>query len=73
MAQNEYEDISTKKLKKLISRTEKTLAKLQEELEKRNLDDQHSEIDHLEEHIDEAEHSLANFVTFLKEILADKR
>ncbi len=73
MSQNEYENLSTKKLKKLISRTKGTLAGLQEELKRRKLDDQHSEIDHLEDHIDEADHNLSNFVSFLKEVIAERK
>ncbi len=73
MSKNEYEDFSNKKLKKLISRTRKTLKELKAELKRRKLDDQHSEIDHLEDHIDEAEHGLSNFVKFLKEVTAEKK
>lgn len=73
MSQNEYEHISTKKLRKLVKSTTKTLSEMQEELDRRYLEEQHSEIDHLEDHLDEAEHSLANFFAFFKEVMGDKK
>lgn len=73
MSENEYEHITTKKLRKLVKRTTKTLAEMQEELDKRYLDEQHSEIDNLEDHLDEAEHGLANFLAFFKEVMGDRK
>lgn len=73
MSENEYEHISTKKLRKLVKRTSKTLTEMQEELDKRYLNEQHSEIDHLEDHLDEAEHGLANFFAFFKEVMGERK
>ncbi len=73
MSQKEYEHISTKRLRRLVKRTSKTLSEMQEELDRRYLEEQHSEIDHLEEHLDETEHGLANFFAFFKEVMGDKK
>lgn len=72
MTHDEYETLSTKKLRKLIKQTKKTLNELKEELGKRKLDSQHSEIDHLEDHMEDVEHGFANFIAFLKD-LRDKK
>lgn len=73
MTQDEYESLSTKKLKKLIKGTEETLDELKNEMKKRKLYIQHSEIDHLEDHMDEVEHRFSNFMAFLKDVLKDKK
>lgn len=73
MTHDEYESLSTKKLKKLIKRTKETLSELQEEMDKRKLDNQHSEIDHLEDHMEEVEHGFTNFMAFLKDVLKEKK
>ncbi len=73
MTDDEYETLSTKKLKKLIKRTEETLDELKGEMKKRKLDVQHSEIDHLEDHMDEVEHRFSNFMVFLKDVLKEKK
>lgn len=73
MTHDEYESLTTKKLKKLIKRTKATLNELQKELGKRKLDNQHSEIDHLEEHMEEVGHGFSNFMTFLKDVLKEKK
>ena len=73
MTHDEYESLSTKKLKKLIKRTKATLNELQEEMDKRKLDNQHSEIDHLEDHMEEVEHGFTNFMAFLKDVLKEKK
>lgn len=70
---DDFESLSTKKLKKLIKATKVTLNELQVELEKRKLDNQHSEIDHLEDHMEEVEHGFSNFMTFLKDVLKEKK
>jgi len=67
MTQDEYKSLSTKKLKKLIKQTKVTLNQLQVEMSKRKLDNQHSEIDHLEDHMEEVEHGFSNFMAFLKD------
>jgi hypothetical protein len=71
--QNEAHDLSTKKLKKLIKKTEATLEELKQELGKRKLDDQHEGVDHLEEHMKDAEHNLANIVNFMKTVFSEKK
>mgnify|MGYP000235818089 CR=1 FL=1 len=73
MNHDEYESLSTKKLKSLIKRTEVTLTELKEELVKRKQDNQHSEIDHLEDHMEEVEHGFTNFMSFLKDVLKEKK
>ncbi|MBT5073562.1 MAG: hypothetical protein HOJ34_07940 [Kordiimonadaceae bacterium] len=73
MTNDEYESLSTKKLKKLIKQTKATLNELKEEMSKRKLDNQHSEIDHLEDHMEEVEHGFSNFMTFLKDVMDKKK
>ena len=73
MTHEEYESLTTKKLKKLIKHTKVTLGELQEELVNRKIDNQHSEIDHLEDHMEEVEHGFTNFITFLKDVLKEKK
>jgi hypothetical protein len=73
MTHEEYESLTTKKLKKLIKHTKVTLGELQEELVNRKIDNQHSEINHLEDHMEEVEHSFTNFITFLKDVLKEKK
>jgi hypothetical protein len=73
MTHDEYESLTTKKLKKLIKQTKATLAELQIEMGKRKLDNQHSEIDHLEDYMEEVEYGSANFMTFLKNVLKEKK
>ncbi len=65
---DDTQDLPTKKLKKLIKKTETTLEELKLELAKRKLDDQHEGVDHLEEYMQDAEHNLANIVKFMKTI-----
>ena len=73
MTNDEYESLSTKKLKKLIKQTKATLNELKEEMSKRKLDNQHSEIDHLEDHMEEVVHGFSNFMTFLKDVMDKKK
>ena len=73
MTHDNNEPLTTKKLKKLIKQTKSTLNDLQEELDKRKLDNQHLEIDHLEEYMGEVEHGFSNFITFLKDVLKEKK
>jgi DNA-binding transcriptional regulator GbsR (MarR family) len=73
MTHDNNEPLTTKKLKKLIKQTKSTLNDLQEELDKRKMDNQHLEIDHLEEHMGEVEHGFSNFITFLKDVLKEKK
>jgi hypothetical protein len=73
MTHEEYESLTTKKLKKLIKHAKITLSELQEELDNRKIDNQHSEIDHLEDYMEEVEHGFTNFITFLKDVLKEKK
>jgi len=73
MTHDEYESLSTKKLKKLIKQTKATLNELKDELGKRKEDNQHSEIDHLEDHMEEVEYGFSNFMTFLKDVMKKKK
>ncbi len=70
---DEYGSLSTKKLKKLIKQTNETLKDLKVEMAKRKLGSQHSEIDHLEDHLEEAEHGFTNFINFLKDVIKNKK
>lgn len=73
MSDDNFESLSNKKLKKLIVQTRETLSDLHEELEKRNLEKRHQEINHLEEHMEEVEHRFSTFLTFLKTVLMEKK
>lgn len=69
---SEAQSLSTKKLKKLIKQTRETLSELEQEMKTRKLDDQHAQIDHLEEHMHETERGLKNIRSFLKTVFKDK-
>ncbi len=72
----EHEDLSSlshKKLKKLIKETEEVLVHLKEEMKRRKLDKQHTEINHLEEHMEDAEHNLSNLKTFIQKVMKELR
>jgi len=73
MSNDNFESISNKKLNKLIKETRETITELEDELEKRNLEKRHAEIDHLEEHMEEVEHNFSTFMTFLKTVLKEKK
>ena len=73
MSKDDFESISNKKLNKLIKETRETITELEDELEKRNLEKRHAEIDHLEEHMEEVEHNFSTFMTFLKTVLKEKK
>lgn len=70
---SEAQSLSTKKLKKLIKQTRETLSELEQEMAARKLDDQHTEIDHLEKHMHETERSLTNIRNFLKTVFGEKK
>ncbi len=60
---------SLKKLRKQVRKTKETLILLETELEKRQLEQQHDEIEHLEVHLEQASSSLlslGNIFTALK-------
>ncbi|WP_438994099.1 hypothetical protein [Pseudemcibacter sp.] len=73
MLNDNFESISNKKLNKLIKETRETITELEDELEKRNLEKRHAEIDHLKEHMEEVEHNFSTFMTFLKTVLKEKK
>ena len=73
MSKDDFESISNKKLNKLIKETRETITELEDELEKRNLEKRHEEIDHLEDHMEEVEHNFSTFMTFLKTVLKEKK
>ena len=73
MLNDNFESISNKKLNKLIKETRETITELEDELEKRNLEKRHAEIDHLEERMEEVEHNFSTFMTFLKTVLKEKK
>lgn len=72
MTHNEYESLSKKTIEKLIKHTRITLSELEEELERRILNNQHSEIDHLEDHMEEVERGFGNFFLLLKDVINSK-
>ena len=67
----DIENLSRKKLKKLIKDTQETLHELTDELERRELANQNKEIDNLDNHIESVELNLSRikelFTTLLKE------
>jgi len=67
----DIEDLTNKRLRKLISKTEKTLTDLKIELERRERESQNQEIDDLEKHMKSAEGSLTSIVNFLATIKKD--
>ncbi|WP_417317037.1 hypothetical protein [Emcibacter sp.] len=73
MAEKDLSQLSNKKLKKLIADTEEMLVLMKEELEARELRSQHEEVEHLEEHMDEAEHRLGNLKTFLTALFQEMK
>ena len=68
---HDIENLSRKKLKKLIKDTQETLHELTDELERRELANQNKEIDNLDNHIESVELNLSRikelFTTLLKE------
>ncbi|MEL6479546.1 MAG: hypothetical protein AAFR17_19645, partial [Pseudomonadota bacterium] len=63
--------ISTENLRKLIGSTEETLAELKDELDRREEQAQHDEIDNLEHHMQNAELSLQSIRDFFAMLVAD--
>lgn len=69
----DLEDYSLERLRKMIAETEETLAELKTELERRQLEAQEHEIEHLEEHMKKAALSLDTIREFLKLLLDEYR
>ena len=68
--EEDLKELSYKKLKKRVKKTRKLLDVLETELKKRKLDRQHDEVDHLEEHLDVADHSILNLTTQIKKLIS---
>ncbi|PHZ84999.1 hypothetical protein [Paremcibacter congregatus] len=73
MEHEDFSGLSKGKLKSLIKETEEVLVLLKEELQKRKLDKQHEEIDHLEDHLKEAEPHLSTIKAFIQKIIEDSK
>lgn len=64
---------SSEEINQLIKETEETLSALMEELKRRQQDNMHKEIDHLEEYMEEADTSFKNLRKFIAMALAEIR
>lgn len=67
------DDLPTSKLRALIRETELTLTALKAELESREDEKRHEEIDHLDEHLEAAELSLQSIKDFFAHLVAEYR
>lgn len=73
MEQDEFATLSEKKLKMLLKETQEVLDQLKMELKLRKLNRQHEEINHMEDHFEDAAHNLQNLKTFIKKVFSDMR
>ena len=73
MENDDLSSLSHKKLKKLIKETQEILNDLTKEMAKRKLDQQHDEIDHMEEHFEDAAHNLSNLKNFIQKAFSEMR
>lgn len=73
MTTQPLKSITTESLRALIDDTEGTLSELRNELERREEQQQHSEIDQLETHMRDAESSLQTIKDFIAYLIADLR
>jgi len=73
MENEDLSSLSHKKLKKLIKETREILDDLTHEMAKRKLDKQHDEIDHMEEHFEDAAHNLSNLKNFIQKAFSEIR
>ncbi len=73
MTQEEFSSLSKKKLKKLISETQDVLNQLKLELKLRKEGKQHDEIDHLEDHFEDASHNLSNLKKFIQNVISEMK
>ncbi|WP_138380816.1 hypothetical protein [Luteithermobacter gelatinilyticus] len=73
MIEKDLSSLSNKKLKKMIADTEEMLAMMKEELKRRKLANQHEEVEHLEDHMNEAEHRMASLKTFLTALFKEMK
>ncbi|MEO0819425.1 MAG: hypothetical protein AAF074_03270 [Pseudomonadota bacterium] len=65
--------IKTQNLRALVEETEERLEELRGELERREEAQQHSEIDRLDEHMKNAELSIASIRDFISKMLEEMR
>ncbi|MHA3914493.1 hypothetical protein [Halovulum sp. GXIMD14793] len=73
MTTQPLKSITTESLRALIDDTEGTLSELRDELERREEQQQHAEIDQLETHMRDAESSLQTIKDFIAYLIADLR
>lgn len=73
MEHENFSSLSKSKLKSLIQETQDVLDQLKTELKQRKQDKQHSEIDHMEEHFEDAAHNLSNLKTFIQKCFSELR
>ncbi|MCF6217027.1 MAG: hypothetical protein L3J58_12760 [Emcibacter sp.] len=71
MEPEDFSSLPKKKLKKLISETQDVLDQLKRELKLRKENKQHDEIDHLEEHFEDASHNLSNLKKFIQNVISE--
>ncbi len=71
MEEEDFSSLSEKKLKKLIKETQVILDQLKAEMLRRKQEKQHAEIDHLEDHFEDAEHNLSNLKGFIQKVITD--
>lgn len=63
-------ELPYKKLRKRVEKTRKLLDQLEAELEKRELERQHEQVDDLEEHLNIADSSILNLTGVIKNLLS---
>jgi len=73
MEPEDFSSLSGKKLKRLIKETQEILDQLKQELKARKQDKQHKEIDHMEEHFEDAAHNLSNLKKFIQTVFSEIR
>ena len=64
---------SLKKLRKQVKKTKETLALLEAELKKRQLEQQHDEIEHLEDYMEQANSSILSLGSILSMLKNDNK
>lgn len=70
---NDLSYVPQEKLRRLIAETEDTLAELKSEMDRRDEAAQHREIDRLDEHMKNAELSLATIRDFFRYLVGEVR
>lgn len=64
--------MSKSELKDQISKAQKSLAKLEAELEKRIEEDQHDAVEHIDDYLEDTNVSILNLADAIKKMLAPK-